>query len=156
MATERWIAGTGQTLSWADAFSTATLNSISNGNAILSDLALDNSSNLNIFADISFAFGSITWAAPNFLGVYLYPLNKDGSTYGDGRFGTAASGPPTANYWVGNIGFPTGAAASEGTLTRIILPPGGFKWVLYNQTGATLVGSSGNTCQWRAYNRQVT
>lgn len=154
MSTEKWVAGA--TAGWANAFSAATLNSITNGNAILSDLALDNSTNLDIFADLSIAFGSITWAAPNFIGVYLYPLNKDGTTYGDGRFGTAAAGPPTATYWVGNIGFPTGAAASEGSLSRIILPPGGYKFALYNQSGATLVGSSGNTCQYRTYNRAIS
>lgn len=153
MATEKWIAGA--TAGWANAFSASTLNSITNGNAILSDLALDNSTNLDIFADFSFAAGSITWAAPNYLGIYLYPLNKDGSTYGDGRFGSSAAGPPTANYWVGNIGFPTGAAASEGILTRIILPPGGYKFVVYNQSGATLAGSSANTAQYRTYNRSI-
>lgn len=155
MATEKWIAGSGAGLTWANAFSAATLNSITNGNAILSDIDIANGTALDIFADLSIAFGSITWAAPNFIGVYLYPLNKDGSTYGDGRFGSSAAGPPSANYWVGNIGFPTGAAASEGSLNRIIMPPGSFKFVLYNQSGATLAGSSGNTCQYRTYNRSV-
>lgn len=153
MSTEKWIAGA--TAGWANAFTASTLDSITNGNAILSDIAIDNSSNLDIFADLSFAFGSITWAAPNFLGIYLYPLNKDGSTYGDGRFGTSAAGPPTANYWVGNIGFPTGAAASKGLLSRIILPPGSFKFVIYNQSGATLAASGANTCQYRTYNRAI-
>jgi hypothetical protein len=101
------------------------------------------------------AIGSITIAAPNYLGLYLYPLNKDGSTYGDGKYGSSAAGPPASCYWVGNIIMPTGAAASEGSVRGILLPPGAFKFVLYNQLGATLAGSSGNTCQYRTYNRSV-
>jgi hypothetical protein len=155
MSVEKWIAGAGVGLTWTDAFSTATLNSIVNGNAILSDLNITNGTALDIFADLSIALGSITAAAPNYIGIYLYPLNKDGTTYGDGRFGTSAAGPPPGNYWVGNIGFNTGAAAIVGNLTRIILPPGSFKFVFYNQAGATLVGSSGNTCQYRTYNRSI-
>lgn len=155
MATEKWIAGSLVGLTWANAFSAATLNSIVNGNAILSDLALDNSTALDIFADVSFNFGSITWAAPAYIGLYLYPLNKDGTTYGDGRFATSAAGPPPSQYSVGSISAPTGAAAAEGMVRGIILPPGGFKFVAYNQAGATLAGSGGNTCQYRTYNRSV-
>ena len=57
MATEKWIAGAGQGLTWGDAFSTATLNSIANGNAILSDIAITNGTALDIFADVSIALG---------------------------------------------------------------------------------------------------
>lgn len=155
MATEKWIAGSGVGLTWTAAVTASTLDSIANGNAILSNTQIDNSSALDIFCDLSMAFGSITWAAPNFVGIYLYPLNADGSTYGDGRFGTAAAGPPAATYWVGNISCPTGAAAAEGTLSRIILPPGAFKFVFYNQAGATWVGSGGNSAKYRTYNRAV-
>jgi hypothetical protein len=155
MATEKWVAGSGQGLTWGDAFSTATLNTIANGNAILSDVSITNGTALDMFADVSVLMGSITIAAPNYIGIYLYPLNKDGSTYGDGRFGTSAAGVPPSPYWVGNIVMPTGAAASEGTIRGIILPPRTFKFVLYNQLGATLAGSSGNTCQYQTYNRSI-
>lgn len=155
MATEKWVAGSGAGLTWTAAITASVLNSIVNGNAILSDTQIDNSSALDMFADLSMAFGSITWAAPNYIGVYLYPLNQDGSTYGDGRFGSSAAGPPAANYWVGNITCPTGAAAAEGTLSRIILPPGAFKFVFYNQSGATLAGSGANSAKYRTYNRAI-
>lgn len=155
MATEKWIAGSGAGLTWTNAFTASTLDGIVNGNAILSDVAIDNSSALDIFADVSFVFGSITWAAPNYLGIYVYPLNKDGSTYGDGRFGSSAAGPPGSTYYAGSISFPTGAAASEGMLRGIVLPPGSFKFVVYNQSGATLASSGANTMQYRTYNRAV-
>lgn len=155
MSTERWIAGSGVGLTWTAAFTASTLNSIVNGNAILSDLQIDNSSALDMFADINIQFGSITVAAPNFIGIYLYPLNQDGTTYGDGRFGSSAAGPPASNYWIGNISFPTGAAAFEGSLLRVVLLPGKFKLVAYNQAGATLAGAGGNQVYYRTYNRAI-
>src|ERR1700688_983882 len=154
MATEKWIAGSLQA-AFGDAFSTATLNSIVNGNAILSDIVIDNTATLDIFADVSIALGSITSVPPAFAGIYLYPLNKDAATYGDGRFGASAAGPPPSSYMAGIIGFPVGTAAIVGTCRAIILPPSKFKFVLYNQSGATLAGGSGNTCQFKSYNRSV-
>lgn len=155
MATEKWIAGSGAGLTWADAFSTATLNSIANGNAILSDVNIPNGTALDLYADLSFELASAAFTAPGFIGVYLYPLNKDGSSYGDGRFGTSAAGPPSVNYWVGNIFIVQATQAQDGSLTGILLPPGSFKFVLYNAGGVAFAGS-GNTCQYRTYNRQVT
>lgn len=154
MATEKWIAGSGQGLTWGDAFSTATLNSIASGNAILSDLQIDNSSAFDVFADLSIALASAAFVAPNYIGVYLYPLNKDGTTYGDGRFGSSASGPPPGNYLVGSIGIVAATQVQEGAVTGILIPPGKFKFVLYNGGGVALA-SSGNTCQYRTYNRSV-
>jgi len=155
MATEKWIGGSGAGLTWTNAFAAATLDSIVNGNAIMSAINIDNSAALDLFADFSMNLGSVAVVAPNYIGVYLYPLNKDGTTYGDGRFGSSAAGPPASGYWVGNIIVPTGTAANEGTVRGIILPPGQFKFVVYNQLGVTMAGSGGNTAQYRTYNRQV-
>jgi hypothetical protein len=135
--------------------STATFDSIVNGNAIISDLQLDNSANLDVFCDVSVALGSAAIVAPNYLGIYLYPLNADGTTYGDGRFSSSAAGPPASSYWVGNIIVPTGTAANEGTIRGIIMPPGKFKFLIYNQLGVTMAGSGGNTVKYRTYNRSV-
>jgi hypothetical protein len=109
---------------------------------------------LDIFADLSINLASAAFIAPNFVGVYLYPLNKDGSTYGDGRFAAAAAGPPPGNYSVGSIGIVATTAAQEGTLTGIVMPPGSFKFVLWNEGGVAWA-ASGNTCQYRTYNRSV-
>lgn len=156
MATEKWVAGTLQGLTWGNAYTSATtFNSIVNGNAIISDLQIDNSTALDIFADFAFVGGSITTAAPNYLGVYLYPLNTDNSTYGDSRFSSSAAGPPPSCYYVGSIIFPVGTQALTGMVRGIILPPGKFKFLIYNQTGATLAGSGANTILYRSYNRSV-
>jgi len=156
VAVEKWIAGSGAGLTWTAAYTAAsTFNTIANGNAIISDLQLDNSTALDIFADFAFVGGSITTVAPNFIGVYLYPLNSDASTYGDSRFGSSAAGPPPGVYWVGNIGLPVGTQALTGMVSRIIIPPGKFKFLIYNQAGASLAGSGANTILYRTYNRSV-
>ena len=129
MATEKWIAGSGQGLTWGDAFSTATLNSIASGNAILSDISITNGTALDIFADVSIALGSAAFVAPNYIGIYLYPLNKDASTYGDGRFSSSAAGPPGGSYQNKSISIVAATQAQEGTATGFILPPGTFKFV---------------------------
>lgn len=152
-ATEKWIAGSGQGLSWGSAFG-SEVNSLANGNAILSSVSVTNGTALDIFADLSFALGSAAFSAPNFMGVYLYPLNQDGSTYGDGRFASSAAGPPPNNYAIGSIGLVAATQAQEGILEGIRLPPGTFSFVLYNQGGVALA-SSGNTVKYRTYNRSV-
>ena len=64
-----------------------------------------------------------------------------------------------AIYLVGQAGLPVGTQALSGmfqSLARlpIIIPPGTFKFVLYNGAGVALA-SSGNTISYRTYNRQV-
>lgn len=148
MANERW----GTPTSWTAAFTSSNLNSLANGNALQGN-AIDNSSNLYVFSDVTLHLASMTAAAPNFVGLYLYPMN-DGSTYGDGRFTSSATGPPPSNYMVGTFGFATGTGAKDGTITGIIIPPGSFKFLLYNMAGANFA-SSGNTLLYRTYNRVI-
>lgn len=153
MATEKWIAGSGAGLTWTAAFSTE-VNSLASGNAILSSVSITNGTALDMFADISIALGSAAFAAPNRIDVYLYPLNQDGTTYGDGRFATSAAGPPPSNYFCGSIGLVAATQTQEGTLTGIVIPPGTFSFVLMNNGGVALASSS-NTIKYRTYNRQV-
>lgn len=152
MATEKWIAGT-VSLTWATIMSTE-LNSIANGNAILATTALDNSSNLDLFADFSVHLASLTPTGVPFVALFLYPLNDDGSTYGDGRFGASASGTPPGNYYIGSVPVVATVGAQNGTIRGVIIPPGSFKLVLWNQTGPALA-SSGNTVKWRTYDRSI-
>jgi hypothetical protein len=154
MATEKWIGGSGQGLTYGSAFG-AEINSLVNGNAVVSSITINNATALDIFADVSYVAGAtITTAAPNYLGFYLYPLAEDLSTYGDGRFATTTAGPPPSTYWVGNMTFNAAASTTiAGTIRGIILPPGSFKFLLYNQAGATLAASQTNG--YRTYNRSV-
>ena len=152
MATEKWIAGSGQGLTWGNAFTGSTLNSIASGNAI-AGLTISNGTPLDIFADLSINLASAAFIAPNFIGVYIYPANDVG-TFGDGRFGSSAAGPPPSNYAVGSIGIVAATQAQTGVLRGVVLAPGDFKFVLWNQGGVAFA-SSGNTCLYRTYNRQV-
>lgn len=153
MATEKWTGGSGVGFTWTSLMTTE-LNSLASTNALLGGTAVSNQTALDIFCDFSIVLGSAAFVAPNFIGVFLYPLNDDGSTYGDGRFGTAAAGPPPLNYGVGSIGLVAATQAQTGTLTRIIMPPGTWKPVLWNQGGVAL-NASGNTLKYRTYNRAI-
>lgn len=157
MATEKWIAGSGAGFTWTTALTGSTLNSLASGNALLGDTDITNQSALDLFADFSLHLASAAFIAPNFTGLFLYPLNDDASTYGDGRFGsaaamTAANAP--APYWVGNFALVAATQAQNGTLRGILMPPGTWRPVLWNQGGVNWA-SSGNTLKYRTYNRAI-
>lgn len=150
-ASALWVAGSGVGLTWTDAFSTATLNSIASTNAILSDLSITNGTALDKYMDVSIALASAAFTGTGInISIHLYPLNKDGSTYGDGKFGTSAAGP-VAYPPVATIPLVAATQAQTGTATGIVIPPGTFKIVFCNNGGVALAGS-GNTCQYRTYN----
>ncbi len=149
---EKWTVN----VDWTAAFGTSTLNSLTNGNALISDVQIDNSTNLDTLMDVSFSLGSLTTGTGvPYIGLYLYPLNQDGSTYGDSRFGSSAAGPPPMDYQVAVNGFAASTTAVlTGCVRGIVLPPGKFKLVLHNGAGANLA-SSANTVKYRTYNRVV-
>ena len=145
-----WLAGQGVGLTWTDAFSTATLNSIANGNAILSDVAITNGTALDKYMDVSVALASAAFTGTGVnVSLHLYPLNSDGTSYGDGKFATSAAGP-VAYPPVAIIPLVAATQAQTGTATGIIIPPGTFKLVLANNGGVALA-ASGNTCKYRTY-----
>lgn len=160
MSTEKLIAGAQSAFA---SLMTTELNSLVTGNAVLGSTSVDNGTNLDLTAEFSFVGGgSITPSGTPFLGLYLYPQNGDGSTYGDGRFGSSAAGPPPSNYYRGFAGLPaaagtqTGYFAIPGTgIFQMPLPRGIWKPVFYNATGVTLT-SSGNILYYRTTNRQIS
>lgn len=141
---------------------TTELNSLVSGNAILGSTSVANGTNLDLAAEFSFTTGgSITPSGVPFVGLFLYPLNGDGSTYGDGRFGSSAAGPPPSNYSRGFCGLPAAAGTQTGFfgipgtgIFQIPLPRGTWKPVFYNLTGVTL-SSSGNILYYRTTNRSI-
>jgi hypothetical protein len=160
LATQRWIGGSGVGLTWTSCFSAADINSLANNSSVLATATnvVTNGSALDIYCDVSVALGSITPAAPGSLGIYLYPLNGDGTTYGDNNFtaGTQKAATPGAGYQKGWIGAPTGSAILvKGTVTGIIMPPGSFLFCIQNTLGVALAASA-NTIYYRTYNLQVT
>lgn len=153
MATEKWIAGSGVGLTWTNLMTTE-LNSLVSGNALLGGTSVAGGTSLDIFADFSLTLASAAFVAPNYIGLYLYPLHDDASTYGDGRFGSAAAGPPPAVYFKAAIGIVAATQAQTGVVTGIVLPPGSWKPVLHNQGGVNLA-ASGNILKYRTYNRAI-
>jgi hypothetical protein len=158
MATIKLVAGA---QSGFASLMTTELNSLVTGNAIIGSTSIANATNLDLEIELSFTTGgSITPSGSPFVAVYLYPLNGDGTSYGDGRFGSSAAGPPPSNYYQGFCGLPATAGTQTGTFgipflgTRILLPNGTFKPVFYNNTGVTL-SSSGNILYYRTTDRSV-
>jgi hypothetical protein len=152
----------GAAASWTSLMTTE-LNSLASGNAVIGSTAIDNGTNLDLVAEFSFiGGGSITTTGTPFLGLFLYPKNGDATTFGDNRFGSSAAGPPPSNYYRGYCGLPpAGAATQYGTfalpgtgVTRIPLPMGIWKPVLYSLAGVALT-SSGNILYYRTTNLSV-
>ena len=148
---EKWVGGSLAGLSWDSAIGATDLDSVTNTTVKASTTPLDNSSTLDLYADLSISLGSVTTGAGTpYLAIYLAPLNQDGTTYGDGvGSGTTA---PAATYFVGNIMVPPSTTAViTGTLRGIVLPPGQFRFVFQNVLGVTLAASA-NVVKYRTYN----
>lgn len=157
MSTQKFAAGT-VGLSWTSIMTTE-LNSLGSGSCIQSSAAIVNGSNLDLMCDISFiATLTCTTTGQPYLGIYLLPLNADGSTYGDGLFAAAKAYPPASTYWVGNIGYATagGSQTIVGTIRGIVMPPGSWKVALYNAIGNTTatwsLPTQNSTLYYRTYN----
>lgn len=158
MSTEKWIAGSGAGIAWSASIMSTDLNSLASGSALLQAADIDNSASLDLFADFSLHLASAAFVAPNFIGLFLYPLNDDATTYGDGRF-TSAAAMTAANaptpYWRGNFPLVAATQAQNGTVSGVLLPPGKCRVVLWNQGGVNLAATL-NTLKYRTYNRQIT
>lgn len=157
---EKLVAGAAD--SWTSLMTTE-LNALASGNAVLGGTAVNNATNLDMLAEFSFVGGgSITTTGAPYLALFLYPQNGDASSYGDGRFATAAAGPPPANYYRGYCGLPVGATTPKGYFTapgtaafQIPVPRGLWKPVLYSLAGAALA-ASGNVLYYRTTNLQFS
>ena len=161
MAVEKWIGGSGVGLTWATCISSNDLVSLPSSYAVMSSVGdITNGTALDIFADVSIRIGNYAVASPYYVGIYLYPLNEDGVTYGANNLiaGTQSSmpgGPPPTNYWVGNIVFPTSNSSDVVGMARgIVMPPGTFRFAITNNSGAT-ISASNNVLKYRTYNRSV-
>ena len=156
-----WVAGLGQGLTWGTLINTADMASMATANTVLSSVAdITNGTALDMFMDISalLAISSSTIAAGANLAFWIYELQQDGTTYGDGVFvaGTAAAKtpafPPCAT-------IPLYVAASqtvlEGSVNQITIPPGSFRVAMQNNSGFTLTSGT-QTVKYRTYNIAMT
>lgn len=156
MATAKWLARS----SWADAFASANFNNLANGAGVLSTAtAVDNTTNLHFYADLSFRMvtSTMTPVSGGHLAFYLLPLLDDGTTYPDNANGGTTGDQPGITYYVGSIALRTTSGATQnGMLRGIVIPPGVFKWYMVNRSGVSLPASSTNmTCKYSTYSEQA-
>ncbi len=127
---------------------TTELNSLGNNTMCSASADYDNSTNLNIYADIELVLASLSPSAGAYVAVYIleapdnsnYPAQSDA----DLRLTT------TQLLCIIPIGT-TASTAQRVTVRNLVLPPSHFKLKLDNQTGVSL-NASGNTLKLLAYN----
>ena len=159
MATEVLIAGAQNAFA---SLMTTELNALASGSAVYGATTITNGTPNDLFGEFSWtSASSITPTGSPFVALYLYPLNGDGSTYGDGRFAAAAAGPPPSNYYRGFCGHPAAAQTQVGYFAipgtsnfMIPLPRGTFRPVFYNGLGVALA-ATGNILYWRSTNLSI-
>ena len=158
-ATEKWITGT--VSSWTPLCGTE-VNSLAGstttfGNAVLCSTAVANATNLDLYMKVSVSLGSVTTGAGSpFIAVYVYPLNQDASTYGDGLFTGAggALGPPASNYQGCTIPAPASTTAAIVGSCYTMIQPTNFKVVIYNNLLVNMASGS-NVINYQTFNRQA-
>jgi hypothetical protein len=157
-----WTGGllNSSSTAFQSAFNAADLNSLTNTYSVLSSVAaFDNTSQGDQFMDISFVgtIASSTIVQGAGMAFFLYILQEDASTYGDGRLtaGTQTNYAPLMNSLGG---FPIIAGASvtkvAGSVIGLVIPPRKFALVVQNLSGFNLA-SSGNACQISTYKQNT-
>lgn len=145
-----WLIGQGVGLTWTAVTGTTVLNSLASGNAILTDTDIVNGTSLDRLMDLSLQLGTSAYTNPgNNLSFYIYALNDDGTRYGDGRFTSSTTGPPT---YTPCASIPLFQANSTmcGEALGIVIPPGTFRLVVMNNSGTT-IAATGNSLKYRTY-----
>ncbi len=124
------------------------LNSLANGSNSAASTAVDNSSNLDLYADflLTVTFGTAPSAGTT-CDLYVMP-SLDGTTYADG----GSSVIPAKNLYVGSFYVRNVTTAQVMALNNILIPQY-FKLVIVNNTGQTMA-ASGNTLKYRTFSLQ--
>jgi hypothetical protein len=150
--------GTTTGSTWTSAgFTASDFNSRADGSVVVATSALDNDSGLDLEAEVSFSIeiGGTMSAASRF-DLFILPLNRDGTTYGDNQ--ATGTTPPASSYWVASAGVKVGATtgtAMVGTFPRVPLPAADFKFAIVNRTGAALDSTAAAVVEYRTVNRNL-
>lgn len=122
---------------------TTELNSLANGSASAASSAIDNSSNLDLYHDLTLtiaAQGSARSAGAT-VSVYLV-MALDGTNYDDVNATTAEL--------VAVFPLDAVTTARQSTRRDVPVPPGLFKYFVVNSTGQAFA-ASGNVLEYRAH-----
>jgi hypothetical protein len=151
-----WAAGAGVGFTWTTCINGSDMASMADSNFVLSTVAdITNQTSLDLYADISavFTIASSTPRSGAYIGVYLFPLQCDGSTYGDGQFvaGTQKAAQP-ASFLVGTIGLQAAAMTTmAGLVQGVLIPPGTFRFGIYNYSNVTFPAAGSCVVKYRTY-----
>lgn len=153
-----WTAGNGVGYTWTTAINGSDLTNLPNGSTVLSSVAdITNQTAQDIYADLSvrMTVPASGIGAGAFIALYLCALLDDGVTYGDGSLSSGASGSralpfapvgviPLANATLTNL---------AGYVQGIVIPPGSFRFALYNSSSVALSSAAANNnVKYRTYN----
>jgi hypothetical protein len=135
-------------------FTEADFNSLANGSWITADADFDNSSNLDVLAEVSFEFtvGGTTTAGA-YMGLWFRPLNRTASTYGDNI--AEGSTLPASTYFVGACGVAVGITSGNkiyGTFPMFLLRRGLGRFGISNHCGVALHSSAAAAIEIRTTN----
>lgn len=132
----------GYTASIASALTTE-LNSLGNNSNTSASSAIDNTSNLDLFHDLTITLNTQGGARSAGATVAVYmTMALDGTNYDDTSHETAEL--------VAVFTFDAATTARQATRRDIPIPPGLFKYFVRNQTGQSLA-ASGNLLEYRAH-----
>lgn len=156
-----WTPGNGVGLTWTTAINSSDMTSmagtIAGSNTVLSSVSdIANGTALDQFMDISasLVISSNTIVAGANLAFYIYALNQDGSTYGDGQFTAGTPATKTPSFPPCAV-IPLFAAVTQtallGFAQGIIIPPGSFRLAIQNNSGFALTAGA-QTVKYRTYN----
>lgn len=125
---------------------TTELNSLANDGSKLG-AAINNSSSRDLYMDVEVYLNTIDLSAQTNPAVRIYLLpSSDDTNYDDGGDST----DPTLDHLVAVVAMREANSAHRSTARMIVLPPGYFKLLIKNATGAAL-NASGNTITHRVY-----
>jgi len=130
---------------------TTELNSLGSASATVASGAIANQTNLDLYADLWLHLASFSPGTNPYVTVYILEA-IDGSTYPSATASVLRNQPSQV---LCVIPLDTTAATAQDVVVRnVLLPPGSFKVVLDNQSGAALA-SSGNTLKMITYNQNL-
>lgn len=149
MATNFLWGGAGSYLSGPTNLLTTQLNALANGSVTAAGTAIQNTGGY-IYADVEFvAGGTYSPTAGAFVGLWLLRSIDGGTNYEDGGTGVQPPRPPDIMIPVRSGTTITPRAGASG----LIMPPGFFKPLALNSTGATLPSTS-NLVRYSLYTEQ--
>lgn len=122
---------------------TTELNSLANSATSAASTAIDNTTNLDLYHDLTLTVAAQGSARSTGATVSVYmTLALDGANYDDANATTAEL--------VAVFSLDAATTARQATRRDVPVPPGLFKYFVVNNTGQALA-SSGNLLEWRAH-----